>query len=308
MHIYIFIIQYFRSECSNTFAYMCIFKERNHKEENRWKSISIKSRGTRTRGTWHTAYENHDETVWLRKPVEHYICEVCLHRNGCSFIYIYIYTDAIEREHMVSPRRPRTVYRVPSSACSETVQQMVQEPHGSCSASPSSTSSSFLLSLFFSFPPSNSPSSSIFSRRVAFWFLFFFSFSLFFSFLHRVFSFLPLPFRELLILATYTVHFLDFFISPLISVCFCSSFLLFSSYFASCRYVFFLSFSLFLALILRRFLFFFFSVKLYFHSCSSFHLFFSFLGKIISLFFSSYIFFTEWYKSNSLFSLKKFHE
>lgn len=44
---------------------------------------------------------------------------------------------------MVSPRS-LSVYRVPSSACSETVQQMVREPHGSCSA-PSSSSFSLVL-------------------------------------------------------------------------------------------------------------------------------------------------------------------
>lgn len=44
---------------------------------------------------------------------------------------------------MVSPRS-LSVYRVPSSACSETVQQMVREPHGSCSAPPSSSSFSLV--------------------------------------------------------------------------------------------------------------------------------------------------------------------
>lgn len=48
---------------------------------------------------------------------------------------------------MVSPRS-LSVYRVPSSACSETVQQMVREPHGSCSAPPSSSSFSLVLSSF----------------------------------------------------------------------------------------------------------------------------------------------------------------
>lgn len=45
---------------------------------------------------------------------------------------------------MVSPRS-LSVYRVPSSACSETVQQMVREPHGSCSAPPSSSFFSLVL-------------------------------------------------------------------------------------------------------------------------------------------------------------------
>lgn len=93
---------------------------------------------------------------------------------------------------MVSPRS-LSVYRVPSSACSETVQQMVREPHGSCSAPPSSSSFSLVLSSFliltFTFFFCIMHEASFLAISLSLWLLLLLSLVLYFAY-----SFLPLLF------------------------------------------------------------------------------------------------------------------